>query len=54
VRRVCPLLSVWRWPLTHTMYPGIDNYFKQGYYRDYDVRGTGVVYHDGFRMNSAS
>lgn len=39
---------------TRTMYPGIDNYFKQGYYRQYGIRGTGVVYHDGFRMSSAS
>ena len=24
-------------------------YFKQGYYRNPDVTGTGIVYHDGFR-----
>jgi hypothetical protein len=35
-----------------TMYPGVGNYFKQGYYRDNSVGGTGVVYHDNFRMSA--
>lgn len=33
-----------------TMYPGIENYFVLGYYRQFGLRGTGIVYHDGFRM----
>jgi len=33
------------------MYPGIANYFKQGYYRQGGLSSTGVVYHDGFRMS---
>lgn len=36
-----------------TMYPGIMNFFNQGYYRDSGIQGTGVVYHDGFTMNAA-
>jgi hypothetical protein len=35
-----------------TTYPGIDNYFKQGYYRQFGISQTGTVYHDGFRMNA--
>jgi hypothetical protein len=35
-----------------TLVPGEDNYFKQGYYRDGSVGGTGVVYHDNFRMSA--
>jgi hypothetical protein len=35
-----------------TMYPGIDNYFKQGYYRQGGIGAIGVVYHDNFRMNA--
>jgi hypothetical protein len=35
-----------------TMVPGYKNYFKQGYYRDNSVGGTGVVYHDNFRMSA--
>ena len=35
-----------------TLIPGISNYFKQGYYRAASVGGTGVVYHDNFRMSA--
>jgi hypothetical protein len=35
-----------------TMYPGISNYFKQGYYRESGISATGVVYHDGFKMSA--
>jgi hypothetical protein len=35
-----------------TMYPGIQNYFQQGYYRDASIGGTGVVYYDAFKMNA--
>jgi len=42
-----------------TMYPtaagsitGIPNYFKQGYYRDSSITGTGTVWHDNFRMSA--
>lgn len=34
-----------------TMYPGIGNYFKQGYYRCSCLTKTGVVFHDGFRQS---
>ncbi|MDH3225890.1 MAG: polysaccharide lyase [Thermoleophilia bacterium] len=34
-----------------TMYPGIGNYFKQGYYRCGCLTKTGVVFHDGFRQS---
>jgi hypothetical protein len=30
------------------------NYAKLGYYRASDMRGTGVVYHEGYRMGSGS
>jgi hypothetical protein len=33
------------------LYPGVSNYFKQGYYRQGGLSATGVVYHDGFRMS---
>jgi hypothetical protein len=36
-----------------TTYPGIGNYFKQGYYRQFGISQSGTVYHDGFRMNAA-
>jgi hypothetical protein len=36
------------------MYPGIPNYFKQGYYRQSGLPATGVIYHDGFRMSRPS
>jgi hypothetical protein len=35
-----------------TMYPGINNYFVIGYYRQFGLPRTGVVYHDAFRMTS--
>jgi hypothetical protein len=35
-----------------TMYPGISNYFKQGLYRQSGISGTGIVYHDGFKMSA--
>jgi hypothetical protein len=35
-----------------TMYPGVENYFKQGLYRDASVSGTGIVYHDGFKQSA--
>lgn len=35
-----------------TTYPGIGNYFKQGYYRQFGISQSGTVYHDGFRMNA--
>ena len=34
-----------RYPMA-TLYPGVDNYFKLGLYRDSDISQTGVVYHD--------
>lgn len=34
-----------------TLYPGIGNYFKQGYYRCSCLTKTGVVFHDGFRQS---
>ena len=34
-----------------TLYPGIRNYFKQGYYRCSCLTKTGVVFHDGFRQS---
>jgi hypothetical protein len=36
-----------------TMYPGLDNYFKQGLYRQGGLPAPGVVYQDGFRMTRA-
>jgi hypothetical protein len=30
-----------------TLYPGSTNYLKMGLYRDEDIEGTGIVYHDG-------
>jgi hypothetical protein len=35
-----------------TLYPGVGAYFKQGLYRQSGIPQTGVVYHDGFRMNA--
>ena len=35
-----------------TMYPGVDNYFTMGYYRQSGLSRTGVVFHDGFRMTT--
>lgn len=32
------------------MYPGFDNYFKQGLYRESGLPRPGVVYHDGLRV----
>jgi Polysaccharide lyase len=39
---------------TRNMYPGQGNYFKQGYYRQFGIGGTGVVYHDGFRATQVN
>jgi hypothetical protein len=35
-----------------TLTPGVGAYFKQGLYRQSGIPGTGVIYHDGFRMSS--
>ena len=35
-----------------TLTPGVGAYFKQGLYRQSGIPGTGVVYHDGFRMSA--
>ena len=35
-----------------TLTPGVGAYFKQGLYRQSGIAGTGVVYHDGFRMST--
>ncbi|NMN96655.1 heparin lyase I family protein [Antrihabitans stalactiti] len=36
--------------MVRTLIPGVNGtYFKQGYYRDVAVQGTGILYHDGFR-----
>jgi hypothetical protein len=35
-----------------TLYPGVGAYFKQGLYRQSGIPQTGIVYHDGFRMNA--
>lgn len=32
------------------LYPGLENYFKVGLYRDTAIRGTGVVYHDDVQI----
>ncbi len=34
-----------------TLYPGIGNYLKQGYYRDPAIAEPGVLYHDAMRMS---
>jgi Polysaccharide lyase len=39
---------------TRNMYPGNTNYFKQGYYRQDSIGGTGVVFHDGFRATQVN
>jgi Polysaccharide lyase len=39
---------------TRNMYSGSGNYFKQGYYRQFGIGGTGVVYHDGFRATQVN
>lgn len=33
---------------------GGPNYYKQGYYRDVNVSGVGIVYHDGFRVANSN
>jgi hypothetical protein len=38
--------------MIRTLYPGVGAYFKQGLYRESGLSQTGVVYHDGFRMNA--
>ena len=38
--------------LIRTMYPGYTNYTKLGLYRDPDITGTSVVYHDDFQASN--
>jgi Polysaccharide lyase len=38
--------------LIRTLYPGYTNYTKLGLYRDPDITGTSVVYHDDFQASS--
>jgi hypothetical protein len=37
--------------MIRTLTPGVGAYFKQGLYRQSGISGTGVVFHDGFRMS---
>lgn len=37
-----------------TLYPGYTNYAKLGYYRDFGMSQTGVVYHDDFRGSNVN
>lgn len=37
-----------------TLYPGYTNYAKLGYYRDFGMSQTGVVYHDDFKASNVN